>query len=73
MTNDSSSFDPLSSANTTATVLAIIALFCLSIAAFTLGRAKKDRSSSSYQLSWWGIPSAACLFIVSLLIYFAYD
>lgn len=68
-----STFDPTSSANVAASISAIIALFCLCIAAFNLGKERYRRNTSTYQLSWWAIPTGLCLFISALCIFFMYD
>lgn len=68
-----STFDPASSSNVTASILSIAGLFSLCMAAFTLGKERRNRYSSAYQLGWWGLPCALCTFFVSLFIFFFYD
>lgn len=72
-TNSGTSFDPTSSSNITASVLAIVALFWLCMAAFNLGKERNNRRGSMYQLSWWSVPSAICTFFMALCIFFFYD
>lgn len=71
--SSSSSFDPLSSSSTTGSIMVTIALFCLCLAAFNLGKQRNNKAESIYQVSWWSIPSAICLFLAALSIFFAYD
>ena len=69
----SQSFDPMSASSTTGSILTTVALFCLCLAAFNLGKTRDNKANSMYQLSWWSIPSAACMFLAALCIFFAYD
>jgi len=69
----SSSFDPMSSANTTASVMAVVALCCMCLAAYNLGKQRNDRASSLFQVSWWSVPSGACLLLGAMCLFFMYD
>ena len=68
-----SSFDPMSSSSTTASCIAVLAVLCLCLGAFNLGKQRNNRESSLFQVSWWSIPSAVCLLITALCIFFMYD
>jgi hypothetical protein len=63
----------MSSSSTTGSILATIALFCMCLAAFNVGRQRNNKANSIYQVSWWSVPSAVCLFLSALFIFFAYD
>lgn len=73
MPSTSTSFDPTSVSSTTASALTIIALFCMCMASYNMGKTRDNRSSSLYQLSWWSAPSAVCILLIALCIFFNYD